>query len=230
MKKIGRPRTQGYNIGDKLQHVRIVGAYEVPRKDGGVREYYECVCECGRSMRTGKFGLLKNPAVKCPNCAGKEAAATRGCDGRYATPEHNAWRAMRHRCTNPNAQAYANYGGRGITVCKRWDESFDAFLADMGKKPTPEHELERIDNNAGYFPENCKWATRIEQQNNRRTTRYLTANGETLPAAVWARRLGTYVPTIVNRIDKSGWSEQDACTLPVDKRKATRKKKERKHV
>lgn len=223
MKQTGRPRTKGFAVGDKLQHVRIVGAYEVPRKDGGVREYYECVCDCGRSMRVGKFGLIKNPDVKCRSCAGKEAAVTRGCDGRESTPEHRAWCAMRQRCNNPNAQAYANYGGRGITVCDRW-LIFDAFLEDMGKKPTPEHQLERIDNNAGYSPENCTWATRIEQQNNRRTTRYMTANGETLPCAEWARRLGTTVPTIANRVTKSGWSEQDACTIPVDKRKANRKK------
>lgn len=224
MKKIGRPRTPGFNVGDKLQHVRIVGAYEVPRKDGGVREYYECVCDCGRTLRPEKFMLIKNPSVKCPSCAGKEAAVTRGCDGRVHTKEHAAWMAMRQRCLNPKAQAYANYGGRGITVCERWLD-FDAFLADMGKKPTPEHQLERIDNNAGYAPENCKWATRVEQQNNRRVTRYMTANGERLPVSEWARRLGTGVSTIVNRVNKSRWSEQDACTLPIDQSKANRRKR-----
>lgn len=87
--------------------------------------------------------------------------------GRYGTPEYRAWDAMKQRCTNPRARGYDGYGGRGIAVCDRWTYSFENFYADMGDRPTPEHSLDRIDNERGYEPDNCRWATRSEQQRNR---------------------------------------------------------------
>lgn len=87
-------------------------------------------------------------------------------------PEHYTWRTMVQRCHNPNAQAYHLYGGRGITVCERW-KKYENFLADMGKRPTGA-TLDRIDNNKGYSPDNCRWASRSEQQKNKSTTRRYT--------------------------------------------------------
>ncbi len=91
-------------------------------------------------------------------------------------PEHYVWRTMHARCGNPKAAAYRYYGAKGVKVCKRW-ESYENFLADMGRRPSPEHSLERIRTDAGYKPSNCRWATRSEQQKNKTTTKWYT-NGE----------------------------------------------------
>jgi hypothetical protein len=86
-------------------------------------------------------------------------------------PEHYVWRTMHARCTNPNSASYSAYGGRGIKVCKRWAK-YEAFLADMGERPSAEHSLERINTNSDYKPSNCRWATRSEQQKNKTSTRW----------------------------------------------------------
>jgi hypothetical protein len=106
--------------------------------------------------------------------------------------EHDAWRGMLARCRNPRHPSYKNYGGRGITACERWN-SFENFLDDMGKRPSPKHSLDRIDNNGNYEPGNCRWATRREQANNTRMNRFVTFDGRTMTLAQWARETGIHV-------------------------------------
>lgn len=117
---------------------------------------------------------------------------------------------MIQRCTNPNHQNHSSYGGRGITICEEWFD-FCNFYRDMGDKPTQKHSIDRIDNNKGYYKENCRWATKSEQQNNRRDTVYLTLKGETKPVTIWSKELGVSATTLLGRV-RNKWSEERILT------------------
>jgi hypothetical protein len=114
-----------------------------------------------------------------------------------------AWYAMKARCNNPAARWFPYYGGRGIQVCKRWSESFEAFLSDMGARPDG-MTLERVDNGGNYEPLNCRWASRADQMRNTRHTRMLEHNGQVQSMAVWAHKLGIPPSTLRTRLNR-GW-------------------------
>ena len=125
---------------------------------------------------------------------------------------------MLDRCYTPTCANYHNYGGRGITVCDRWREGgFKVFISDMGPRPTPQHSIDRVDNNKGYSPENCRWATKKEQARNMRTNRLLTHNGVTATVAEWAEKLGVTITCITDRLDKLGMTVEEAVTTPKRK-------------
>ena len=130
------------------------------------------------------------------------------------TPEFRSWAHMRRRCKDQRDNRYDRYGGRGIVVCERWQTSFAAFLADMGPKPTPQHSIDRIDNDGNYEPGNCRWATRREQGNNTKRNRLLTLNGETMTVTEWSRKVGIHNRTIRARLAR-GWTVQDALLAPL---------------
>ncbi len=126
---------------------------------------------------------------------------------RRSSPEYKAWGHMIERCRNPNTECFADYGGRGITVCDRW-RTYEHFLADMGPRPAG-MTLERKDNERGYEPGNCVWATRKQQMRNRRNTKMLTFNGETKGLTEWAEQLGLKKTTLEKRL-KLGWTADRA--------------------
>lgn len=132
------------------------------------------------------------------------------------TGEYRAWRDMHTRCRNPNARNYYNYGGRGIVVCERWSR-FAPFLKDMGFRPSPKHTLERRDNAGDYTPENCRWATRKEQARNRRTSRFLTLNGQTKSVVEWAEHTGIPQDVLRKRL-RMKWPTERVLTSPIDVR------------
>lgn len=126
---------------------------------------------------------------------------------------------MIQRCTNPNDKRYKNYGGRGITVCKRWRNSFEKFLEDMGEPPTKEHSIDRINNNGNYCKSNCRWVTRKEQNRNKRNNRLITYKGKTQCLIEWAEEYNINYDTLWCRIYKYGWPIEKALTTPVKKRR-----------
>lgn len=131
------------------------------------------------------------------------------------SPEYFAWGNMIQRCTNPNRPGYHLYGGRGITVCQRWRESFENFLADMGSRPSDSHSLERLNNELGYSPSNCVWATPKEQSDNRRCNVTFDYNGKVQTQTDLARAAGISVATLHLRL-KAGVPLEEA--LQSDRR------------
>lgn len=123
---------------------------------------------------------------------------------------------MKVRCFNRNYERFANYGGRGIKVCDRWIASFEDFLADVGSRPSPEHSLDRINNDGNYEPGNVRWATRIQQMNNRSTSHKVKIGDVVLTLAEWARRSHINDNTVTSRLIY-GWTEVDAVTVPARK-------------
>lgn len=133
--------------------------------------------------------------------------------GRSRTPEYRVWQQLRQRCQNPRDPSFANYGGRGIAVCERWSVSFQAFIDDMGERPSPRHSIDRIDNDGPYAPQNCRWTEMRVQLRNRRTNNRLTFRGRTQTVTDWAAELGIAAPTLDARLAR-GWSVEKALTTP----------------
>ena len=125
-----------------------------------------------------------------------------------ATPEYNSWCAMKQRCYYKSNNRYDRYGGRGIVVCDRWKTNFQNFLEDMGKRPSPKHSIDRINNDGNYEPSNCRWASNLEQSNNR-SNRIIDYNGLSLTIREWSSKLGISYKTLRQRIFVYNW--------PVDK-------------
>lgn len=156
--------------------------------------YYKCVCECGKEcVKSRGYLIYESSSIhKSCGCWRKEQQQLyreRTCEFYRRIPGYNSWMAMKGRCCNPNNSQFHDYGGRGIKVCDRWLHSFENFLADMGERPGKEYSIDRIDNNGDYCPENCRWATRGEQGNNKRNNILITYQGRTQTFRQWCREL-----------------------------------------
>ena len=121
---------------------------------------------------------------------------------------------MKRRCLDPGDKSYPDYGGRGIKVCERWLQSVENFVADIGRKPSPKHELDRKDNDKGYHLENCHWTTRTENARNKRSNRWVDFQGQRMVMAAAIELSGVSMATVYKRLE-NGWSEREALTTPV---------------
>jgi hypothetical protein len=174
-----------------------------------------CQCRCGTIRQVRAGNLLSGASLSC-GCLQKEAARKNLLThGRTGSSEYSIWASMRQRCFDQHCKAYPNYGGRGITVCERWRDSFQAFYAEMGPRPSTNHSIERRDNDGPYSPENCYWGTRIEQARNARNNHRITIGEHTACLAEWFEILGIKPITYYKR-RKKGWTIEDSLTKPVN--------------
>ena len=179
------------------------------RKDRYRERYLEFVCDCGKVTYRQKASLFDGrDTMRHCGCWSKEFYAklqrTHGCS---KTPTWKCWSSMRERCRNPKNKAFERYGARGITVCERW-EIFENFLDDMGQRPSLKHSIDRIDNERGYEPGNCRWATAKEQSANRSNTVSLTYQGVTKTLVEWSEIIGIDRNTLFERIRRGYTDEQ----------------------
>ena len=179
----------------------------------GSYQYWICRCFCGEvktvlanNLTTGKTkscGCLRTELVK------KMATKHNG----FGTPEYRAWSSMLSRTHYSTAKKFHRYAGRGISVCKEW-LNFENFIKDMGKRPSPLHTIDRINNDGDYEPTNCRWATKKQQARSRCSSRHIEHNGQTKTLAEWAEQTGMDWDTLGERL-KRGWSIEKSLTTKV---------------
>lgn len=224
---MAKPR--GLSVIDRTGHrynrlLVLSRAPNIETPNGPVTQWH-CRCDCGTEVFVRGPGLAKG-------ARGKGGTQSCGCLNRENAPIHGKarsrvygiWQLMVQRSTNPNSDKWAHYGGRGITVCDAW-RAFPAFYADMGD-PAPGMTLDRIDNDKGYGPDNCRWATRQTQGNNRRSNVFLSFKGRKMTIADWARETGISKSALNNRL-ADNWPVERALTEPLAAR-APRKPSSRK--
>jgi hypothetical protein len=181
------------------------------------RALWECVCECGAKV-TVRWDHLRDGGTRSCGCLVKRRMSLLNrTHGQSKTPLYRVWAGMIARCENQNSPHFPDYGGRGITVCAEWRNSFEAFERDMATGYRAGLSIDRVNNSLGYFASNCRWATDTQQNRNRRFNRLITFEGETHCLTEWAELVGIKPTTLSQRLNR-GWPVERALTQGVDTR------------
>ena len=180
----------------------------------GQHAMWECLCNCGNASVVDGGNLKKGYTKSC-GCLGaekrKESVTTHGLSH---TPEYKAWINIIKRCTDKGGIDFELYGGRGIKICDEWRHNFPEFFKHIGKRPSKKYTVERIDNNKGYKPGNVKWATSVEQANNKRSNRLITFEGITMTLAQWGKHSNINYWTLKTRLQRD-WPFSRAISEPI---------------
>lgn len=194
------------------------GRLVVERRDHTLKKaaFWICRCDCG-SITTVQSCHLRSGATQSCGCLNKEQASKRmTTHGLSRSRLYSEWHGMKGRCLNPRAKRYKGYGGRGITVCDEWRDSFEAFQDwALANGYQDDLTIDRIDNDGPYSPENCRWVTNREQQNNRRNNHLLSYNSKEQTIAKWAEETGLDWMVIYDRI-RNGWTIERTLTEPLN--------------
>lgn len=191
-------------VGRRFGRLTVVAF--APRETGP--RYWHCICDCTRN-KTVKGAHLRRGLTQSCGYKKDQTSKARRTHGMSGTPEYSIWTNMKDRCLNKAGRSYKDWGGRGITICDEWRDSFEAFYADMGPRPGPEYELDRENNEGPYCKTNCRWTTLDVQLNNKRNNVNLTIDGITCTVAQWSRETDVTEQTIHKRL-KRGWNAADA--------------------
>jgi hypothetical protein len=193
--------------GQRYERLTVTGRADNYRGNA----QWHCLCDCGRRLVALGNDLARGKVKSC-GCYNAERIVKHGM---ARSPVYRVWQAMIQRCENPKCDAYENYGARGITVCDEWHD-FERFIADMGARPKG-FSIDRIDNDQGYCKANCRWASTTQQLNNRRNNRMVELDGRKQTIAEWAEEKGIVWSVLRGRLDRYGWSIEEALTTPVKK-------------
>lgn len=185
---------------------RLVALSDIPRAQGNWRVKWVCQCDCGNTT-TVAAGHLVHERIQSCGCLKRELIILRQrTHGFSRSSTYKIWAGMLKRCRNPKTRNWEHYGGRGITVCDRW-LLFENFLADMGERQKG-MSIERVNNSLGYSPENCKWATVLEQMNNTRKCKPIEFRGRVVTVSILAREHGLKPPLVRERLKRGLTIEQ----------------------
>lgn len=179
------------------------------------RTRWLCRCSCGTEKIVVGSDLTSGHTKSCGCLNLENVRKMHVKHGKTRTKVYNTWLNMKRRCYDKTNIGFRLYGERGISVCERWLESFENFYADMGDPPSSKHSLDRQNNNGNYEPNNCKWVTGSEQNNNTRVNRLITFNGQTKTVAQWAEHAGIKMATMHVRFNR--WSISDAINKPLQR-------------
>lgn len=166
------------------------------------RPAWKCFCTCGETFSAPGASLRSGNVKGCASCSRARRSASATKHGGVGTREYVCYSAMKQRCNDPANKRFARYGGRGITVCARWADSFTNFLDDMGPQPSPRHSIERLDSDKNYEPGNCVWATKEVQANNRSNNTRIEIEGRVQTLTQWARETGIHRTVISRRLQR----------------------------
>lgn len=173
---------------------------------------WDCVCDCGNRKTIAHGSLVYGRTISC-GCVLKQVLKERNTThGLSDTVEYKTWKSIKKRCLDRNTPSFKDYGGRGITICDQWERSFEEFISHVGNCPDGCNSIDRIDNNRGYEPGNCRWSTPKEQSRNTRRNVFITANGTTRCIAEWSEITGIPYSCIYARLVR-GW-DHGRCVTP----------------